>query len=83
MFSVFIFPIAIAAGFAIVNSMSTRSTTLKALGVATILLGVFQAMAFIGLVGMFMNTIAIAYVVLVLGACLYRSHEWWHQSEDI
>jgi hypothetical protein len=80
-FDVFLFPIAIAAGVAIVSTVGARSATLRILGGATLALGLFQILTFMHIIGIFMNVIARAYVILVLIACIYRRREWWPQGE--
>ena len=81
MVGIFLFPIAIAAGLAIANTVGARSATLRILGGATLALALFQILTFMDIIGMFMNVIARAYVILVLIACIYRRREWWPQSE--
>jgi hypothetical protein len=81
MFGIFLFPIVIAAGLAVANTVGARSATLRILGGATLALGLFQILTFMDIMGTFMNVIARAYVILVLIACIYRRREWWPQSE--
>lgn len=80
MFGIFLFPIAIAAGIAIINTVGARSAALRILGGATLALGLFQVLTFVDVIAAFMNVIARAYVILVLFACIYRRREWWPQS---
>jgi hypothetical protein len=82
MFGIFLFPIAIAAGIAIINTVGARSATLRILGGATLALALFQILTFIDVMGAFMNVIARAYVILVLFACIYCRREWWPQSKQ-
>ena len=82
MFGVFLFPIAIAAGVAMLHTIGARSATLRILGGMTLALGLFQGLAFMGIIGALMNVIAQAYVILVLFACVYYRREWWPRSEQ-
>jgi hypothetical protein len=82
MFGIFLFPIAIAGGIAIINTVGARSATLRILGGATLALALFQILTFIDVIGALMNVIARGYVIFVLFACIYCRREWWPQSQQ-
>ena len=78
MFEFFLIPIVIAGALAsIMTVVAGSNATLWALAGTTVALGIFQFLTFIGILGTFMNVIALGYVALVLAACVHRRRDWW------
>lgn len=78
MFNWFAVPAVVAGTLALIMTITARfNVTLWILAGATGILGLFQVLTLMGIIGPLMNPIARAYVLIVLGAYAYRGLKWW------